>query len=85
VEVFLRFFRAQFQSSRRLIRVHHFDGGLLIVNLPNASADQGQPGDIRLLEVEKKGELLSRAVFAPLRICRAGMSGRVNGVLAKKE
>ncbi|HEV3079727.1 MAG TPA: hypothetical protein VGY66_08105 [Gemmataceae bacterium] len=27
---------------------------------------QGQPGDFRLLEVEKKGELLSRAVFAPL-------------------
>jgi hypothetical protein len=39
---------------------------------------QGKPGDFRLLEVEKKGELVSRLIYAPLekkreqRITRAG-------------
>ncbi len=39
---------------------------------------QGKPGDFRLLEVEKKGELLSRLIYAPLekkseqRIARPG-------------
>src|SRR5262249_58898498 len=39
---------------------------------------QGKPGDFRLLEVEKKGEVLSRLLYAPLdkkseeRIARPG-------------